>query len=80
MSGYDPIAIRIRPLLVRLRQETRRGKPLTVAFSALCTTLAVPTELRARLLLRLLDEGYVTEERGYVQLTAAGTTFLAPTR
>ncbi|HEU5326538.1 MAG: hypothetical protein ACTHMJ_06310 [Thermomicrobiales bacterium] len=80
MSGYDPVSIRIRPLLVRLQHETRRGKPLTVAFSALCTSLAVPTDLRTRLLRRLLDEGYVTEERGYVQLTTAGSAFLAPVR
>jgi hypothetical protein len=80
MSGYDPIAIRIRPLLIRLHHETRRGTPLTVAFSALCTTLAVPTELRPRLLQQLLDAGYVTEERGYVRLTAAGATFVAPAR
>jgi hypothetical protein len=80
MSGYDPVAIRIRPLLVRLQQETRRGTPLTMAFSTLCTTLAIPTELRARLLRRLLDEGYVTEERGYVQLTKAGTAFVSPAR
>jgi hypothetical protein len=80
MSGYDPVAIRMRPLLVRLHHETRRGTPLTVAFSALCTTLAVPTELRARLLRLLLAERYVTEEDGQVRLTAAGSTFLSPVR
>lgn len=80
MSGYDPVTARLRPALVRLRRETSRGTPVTVAFAALCTALAVPTDLRARLLRRLLDEGYVTEEGGQVRLTEAGTAYVAPAR
>jgi hypothetical protein len=80
MSGYDPVTIRMRPLLIRLHNETTRGKPPTVAFSTLCTTLAVPTEIRTRLLRLLLAEGYVTEEHGQVRLTEAGATLLSPAR
>jgi Mn-dependent DtxR family transcriptional regulator len=75
MSGYDPVSIRVRPTLLRLHRDSVRGTPVTVAYSALCTTLSVPNELRARLLKKLVDEGYVTEERlGQVRLTEAGVT------
>lgn len=80
MNGYDPVTARVRPMLVRLQRETGRGQPPTVAFSALCRALAVPTDLRGRLLRRLLDEEYVTAEGGQVRLTAAGSTFVAPAR
>jgi Mn-dependent DtxR family transcriptional regulator len=73
MSGYDPVSIRVRPTLLRLHRDSVRGAPVTMAFSTLCAALSVPTELRARLLKRLVDEGYVTEERlGQVRLTEAG--------
>lgn len=73
MSGYDPVSSRVRPTLLRLHRNSVRGAPVTVAFSALCAALNVPPELRARLLKRLVDEGYVTEEDlGQVRLTEAG--------
>ena len=73
MSGYDPVSSRVRPALLRLHRNSVRGTPATVAFSTLCATLSVPTELRARLLKKLVDEGYVTEESlGQVRLTEAG--------
>ena len=75
MSGYDPVSVRVRPTLLRLHRDSVRGTPVTVAFSTLCAALSVPTELRARLLKRLVDEGYVTEELlGQVRLTEAGIT------
>ena len=73
MSGYDPVSIRVRPTLLRLHRDSVRGTPATTAFSTLCAALSVPTELRARLLKKLVDEGYVTEESlGQVRLTEAG--------
>jgi Mn-dependent DtxR family transcriptional regulator len=75
MSGYDPVSIRVRPTLARLHRESVRGKPFAMPFATLCATLRVPTELRARLLRKLVDEGYVTEESiGQVRLTEAGIT------
>lgn len=50
MSGYDPLSTRVRPTLLRLHRGSVRGNPVTMAFSALCATLRVPAELRARLL------------------------------
>ncbi|HET8626235.1 MAG TPA: hypothetical protein VFL91_02390 [Thermomicrobiales bacterium] len=80
MSGYDPVTARVRPILARLQRETARGTPPTVAFAALCTALTVPADLRGRLLRRLLDAGYVTEEGGRVRLTEAGAACASPGR
>lgn len=75
MSGYDPVSIRVQPTLARLNRESVRGKPFTMSFATLCAALRVPTEVRARLLRKLVDEGYVTEESiGQVRLTEAGIT------
>jgi len=81
MSGYDPVSIRVQPTLARLHRESVRGKPFTMPFATLCAALRVPTELRARLLRKLVDEGYVTEESiGQVRLTEAGIALVtAPT-
>jgi DNA-binding IclR family transcriptional regulator len=73
MSGYDPVSTRVRLTLLRLHRGSVRGTPVTMAFSALCATLRVPAELHARLLQKLVDEGYVTEVAlGQVRLTEAG--------
>jgi hypothetical protein len=81
MSGYDPVSIRMRPALTRLHRDTARGKPPTLAYTALCTRENVPNELRPRLLRMLVHEGYVTEESaGQVRLTAAGIAQVAPPR
>ena len=81
MSGYDPVSLRVRPLLLRLHRESVRGQPLTLPFATACAALSVPTELRPRLLRLLLSEGYVTEERaGQVRITESGTALVGTPR
>ena len=81
MSGYDPVSLRVRPLLLRLHRDSVKGKPLTVPFATACAALSVPTEIRPRLLRLLLSEGFVTEElTGQVRLTALGTAQVSTPR
>ena len=81
MSGYDPVSVRVQPTLARLHRESRRGMPSPVPFATVCIGLNIPSELRARLLRRLVDAGYVTEVSvGRILLTAAGVAQVAAQR
>jgi len=81
MSGYDPIGIRVQPVLARIHREAQRGKDAPVPFATVCIGLNVPSDLHSRLLRHLVDMGYVTETSvGRVQLTEAGGVQVAPQR
>jgi hypothetical protein len=79
-APYSPFTSRVRIVLDRLRRETATGKPATVAYASLCSTLRIPQELRTQLLRLLVTEGYVTEEGGQVRITEAGVQLVSPAR
>jgi hypothetical protein len=78
MSGYDPVGIRVQPMLARLHRESVRGTPSPVPFSTVCIGLGIPSDPHTRLLRKRISEGYVTEVSiGRVQLTEAGIAQIA---
>ncbi len=81
MSGYDPVGIRVQPMLARLHRESVRGTPSPVPFSTVCVGMGIPSDLHTKLLRRLISEGYVTEVSiGRVQLSEVGIAQLAMPR
>jgi len=81
MSSFDPVTSRMPLLLSRLQRETAKSRHSSLGFATLCSLLNIPAELRPRLLRRLVDEGYVTEEDdGKISLTTAGARLVSSAR
>jgi hypothetical protein len=80
MSSFDPVTSRVPLLLGRLRRETSKDGRTSLGFATLCSLLSIPADLRPRLLRRLVDEGYVTEEQGMICLTTAGARLVSSAR
>jgi Mn-dependent DtxR family transcriptional regulator len=80
-TSFDPVTSRLMLVLTRIQRETRHGVRPPITFSTLCTALGVPSEIRARLLRRLVSEGYVTEEGGgQVTITDEGALLVRSSR
>jgi|tagenome__1003787_1003787.scaffolds.fasta_scaffold11539042_1 hypothetical protein len=81
MSSFDPVTSRVPLLLSRLQRETSKGGRTSLGFATLCILLSIPADLRPRLLRRVVDEGYVTEEEdGKICLTTAGARLVSSAR
>jgi predicted transcriptional regulator len=73
--NFRPANRHVKLVIDRLHRETTARARQTISFRVLCTAVSIPHDLRAKLLLTLVAEGYVTREDGddEIRLTKAGT-------